>query len=994
MLRSVLRVITLFLILSLATPAFAFVDPPTFEPAAPNSAQPIRVLVYNGFCHGFLAPGEGIPPMRIERSPGVVDVIVPGLITFEPFCNGPPTTTFFDIGSLPAGEYEVRIWIIDVVTGFEETTQVASAPLTVTQGPAARPIPTIGTLASIVLVLSVFLIAWRMLGGRRRSMLAMVALLGNAAVSAQSNEKILLVLLSASPGAPTPQMMAEPVEYSAGYLGALSSGFTAENPSRAYYLLPRRATGDFAEWIDANPNEARSKLERYILVSYPISANLQNALAALANDSNVLYAFAPEEINYDSSALDAATPPQPWIREKSVAGSPGQAWRSDIGIDRAWMFAGGWGLVATMDNGLHTAHPDLISFNGGGSYMGGNYLPAYSADVGRSTAAVLNIEPNVDELQPVVATNAVCDPDGDGFMTPAFAGHGSHVAGLISANAGNGDSTLGACKHCGLSAFRVTQDVCILQTGIVRGTPTIPGIAAALTLIVDVGIQVVNQSFGVFTTAVDRCATVPANDAWCLAITHASDRGILMVGASGNDRRAINFPSENRRVVAVGGLEPDLTFWNDRLDMPANLLVGDCPDAVIAQLPAQGRECGSNFTPAAAGERRQEVAMPARDIYSTIYPGVDWNPFLECGDGFGDASATDGRGMCTGTSMSAPIYSGLAGLLRSINPLVMPGDPESVVDAIGIRDSVVESATVPGGAAWDAQYGYGVPDAEIAARSVLGTVAGATVKNRLTPLFTLYSAASTDLAYVTVPQAAISLAISVASAYTTQGSAVSGYAAFPESATAVPQPPTPRANTFVLTTEFKADSQHPNTVPLYWMDRGRNFPVGCTSGAGCNTVNRDFLLFTTIAEVEQARADGFTFRGLQGYVYDRCAPEPACIPSGAEKLYRKCDLTEDDCAIFLESARAFHEAEGYTAAYPVGSNMHIGYAYPNVDSDGDGLIDGFERIVRTRPDLADSDGDGVNDGIEFPLAGISVSDPCQGPNVQCNLSALFANGFE
>lgn len=70
------------------------------------------------------------------------------------------------------------------------------------------------------------------------------------------------------------------------------------------------------------------------------------------------------------------------------------------------------------------------------------------------------------------------------------------------------------------------------------------------------------------------------------------------------------------------------------------------------------------------------------------------------------------------------------------------------------------------------------------------------------------------------------------------------------------------------------------------------------------------------------------------------------------------------------------------------------YAYPNVDSDGDGLIDGFERIIRTRPDLADSDGDGVSDGVEFPLAGISVSDPCQGPNVQCNLSALFANGFE
>ena len=74
--------------------------------------------------------------------------------------------------------------------------------------------------------------------------------------------------------------------------------------------------------------------------------------------------------------------------------------------------------------------------------------------------------------------------------------------------------------------------------------------------------------------------------------------------------------------------------------------------------------------------------------------------------------------------------------------------------------------------------------------------------------------------------------------------------------------------------------------------------------------------------------------------------------------------------------------------------MHIGYAYPNVDTDSDGLIDGFERVIRTRLDLADSDGDGKSDASEFPLGALQISDPCHGPNVQCNLSALFADGFE
>ncbi len=113
-----------------------------------------------------------------------------------------------------------------------------------------------------------------------------------------------MVLLSASPNAPTPQMLVEPVVFSSGYLGELSSGFTAENPERAYYLLVQRASGDFQAWIQANPEDERAKLERYVLVTYPETANLQTALTALANDPNVLYAFEPEEISFSSTWSD------------------------------------------------------------------------------------------------------------------------------------------------------------------------------------------------------------------------------------------------------------------------------------------------------------------------------------------------------------------------------------------------------------------------------------------------------------------------------------------------------------------------------------------------------------------------------------------------------------------------------------------------------------------------------------------------------------------
>lgn len=149
--------------------AFGFVDPPTFNPVAPSSSQPVTVSVRNGFCHGF-GIGPGAPPMRIERSPGIVDVIAPGIIAFDGFCVIPVATDSFAVGALPPGDYQVRIWIIDVTFAYTQTTQVASAPLTVTQGPVAPPIPMLGTGAFIMMVLLMLLVASRLLGGHRQMM--------------------------------------------------------------------------------------------------------------------------------------------------------------------------------------------------------------------------------------------------------------------------------------------------------------------------------------------------------------------------------------------------------------------------------------------------------------------------------------------------------------------------------------------------------------------------------------------------------------------------------------------------------------------------------------------------------------------------------------------------------------------------------------------------------------------------------------------------------
>lgn len=59
-------------------------------------------------------------------------------------------------------------------------------------------------------------------------------------------------------------------------------------------------------------------------------------------------------------------------------------------------------------------------------------------------------------------------------------------------------------------------------------------------------------------------------------------------------------------------------------------------------------------------------------------------------------------------------------------------------------------------------------------------------------------------------------------------------------------------------------------------------------------------------------------------------------------------------------------------------NDLIGYVFPNVGSDGDGLPDGLERMYGMLRFNSDSDGDGCPDGIEFPIAGIQQ--PGKDPN--------------
>lgn len=201
--------------------------------------------------------------------------------------------------------------------------------------------------------------------------------------------------------------------------------------------------------------------------------------------------------------------------------------------------------------------------------------------------------------------------------------HGTHVAGIIAAVRGNGIGLDGVANGVRIMGLRAVPD----------GDERDKDVANAIRYAVDNGAHIINMSFGKGWSP-----NKPLVDA---AVRYAESKGVLLVHAAGNDGEDIDVTPNFPNAVLADGTRARL--W---IEVGASSWKG-------------GTEVAASFSN--YGKTRVDLFAPGADIYSTV-PGGEY--------------ARE-----SGTSMAAPVVSGVAALLMAYYPELTAADVREILMA-------------------------------------------------------------------------------------------------------------------------------------------------------------------------------------------------------------------------------------------------------------------------------------------------------------------------
>lgn len=317
----------------------------------------------------------------------------------------------------------------------------------------------------------------------------------------------------------------------------------------------------------------------------------------------------------------------------------------------------------------------------------------------QGSAGVAVIDTGVDETHPDLAANIVArhNATSSKYATTDYLGHGTHVAGLIAGVAGNGVGVAGTSFNAKLVIIKASpsDDNSFDTASIVRAFAWLLSLdESGTTVAKHYNVRVVNMSIGGVDE--DDAANQP-DDEINAAMWRAREAGILVVCAAGNkgskDGPYATYPGDSDACLSVMNLtEVDL---DDDDEDEGESDEGDeeepddgLDDEEEAPTTRVALSKSSNYNK--PGTRYKDICAPGTFVRST------WK---------GGKYAYD-----SGTSMAAPVVSGIAALLFAANPGLTPDGAIAILE---------ETATDLGEPGWDETYGYGEVNAEAAVRMAL-----------------------------------------------------------------------------------------------------------------------------------------------------------------------------------------------------------------------------------------------------------------------------------
>lgn len=214
-------------------------------------------------------------------------------------------------------------------------------------------------------------------------------------------------------------------------------------------------------------------------------------------------------------------------------------------------------------------------------------------------------------------------------------GHGTHVSGIIAATANNAEGIAGLAPNVTILPVRVLGD---------EGGGSDQMIADGIRYAIEKDVQVINLSLGAAFFVIN---VMPESNA---AIVEASDAGILVVVAAGNDylpfMNAVNIESLEAMVVAASNEQEERAEF-------------------------------SNFGPWVS------VTAPGEDILSTMptYPVQMTSEDIPA-----KYRSSQDYDTLSGTSMAAPYVSALAALVFSVHPDWTPNQVRDAIEDHANRD--------------------------------------------------------------------------------------------------------------------------------------------------------------------------------------------------------------------------------------------------------------------------------------------------------------------